>query len=388
MTGAPQRTILVVGGSGYFGRLLVEDLLAHTPHHVIITARSMAAAEAARNALLAGAGAAPDRIESAACSLEHQATVATLVRQCDVAVCAAGPSQHLGMTMLDACVEHHRPYVDLSDDRAFVRRLRARLAESSATRSPPPVCTAWAAVSALSCALARIAAEGWPRFDRLRICLAPGNRQPRNRGTVASLLHSLGRTFTVPCGEGEIEVTGWSRPRDFPFPPPVGTRRAWLVDVPDHDLAAEWLNARSVEFRVGAELALLNRAAATIAWLRRRRLMPDPARWAGLCCRLMGLLGSLGSEAGGLGVEAAGVDAAGQAQRRRASIVADRRAPMMAVMPATIMIQRWLNADADARPAGLVRHDDWIDRAGLERECARRGFRLHLEAAAVEDSST
>lgn len=151
------RTVLVVGGSGYFGRLLVEDLLRRTPERIILTARTMASAEQGRARVALECGEHAARIEVAACSLEHANTVHSLVRRSDAAVCAAGPFQRLPLTSLDACLAHGCPYLDLCDDRGYARRVCARLAEYGES-SPPPVATAWSAVSALTGALARIAA--------------------------------------------------------------------------------------------------------------------------------------------------------------------------------------------------------------------------------------
>lgn len=379
------RTVLVVGGSGYFGRLLVEDLLRRTAHRIILTGRTMTSAEEARTHLAGKCGEQAARIETAACSLESTNTVASLVRQCDAAVCAAGPFQGLPLTLLDACLEIRRPYLDLCDDRGFSRRVCARLSERR-DETVPPVATAWSAVSALTCALARIASAGWVRLDRVRTFIAPGNRQPRRRGTVESLLHSLGRPLAVPCAGGEREEHGWARPCDFAFPAPVGVRRCRLVDSTDHDFIPRWLAAPSAEFRVGAELRLFNAGAALIGALRARRLIPDPARFTRLFLAAMSVLGGFGSEAGAVGVEAAGADDLGQAHRATASIVASRAAPMIVVMPVTFMIQRWLRDPEAARPEGLLRHDDWIDRAALESQCAARGFLLHFDAGAREDA--
>ncbi|MCL4199119.1 MAG: saccharopine dehydrogenase NADP-binding domain-containing protein [Phycisphaerales bacterium] len=379
------RTVLVVGGSGYFGRLLVEDLLRRTPHRVILTARTIGSAEQGRARVESECGAHAARIEVAACSLEHANTVNSLVQRCDAAVCAAGPFQRLPLSLLDACLAHGCPYLDLCDDRGYARRVCARLAEHD-ERSQPPVATAWSAVSALTGALARIAAPRWRRLDRARSFLATGNRQPRQRGTVESLLHSLGRPFAVACEGGEREERGWTRPRDFAFPPPVGVRRCRLVDSTDHDFLPRWLGTPSAEFRVGAELGALNTAAAAVAWLRARRLISDPARFTTLCRAAMTMLGRFGSEAGAVGVEVLGLDGQGRPGRATASIVAHRDAPMMAVMPVTIMTQRWLGESAAKRPTGLQRHDDWIDAQTLDAECRARGFHLHIDADAPETS--
>src|SRR5206468_8473414 len=109
------------------------------------------------------------------------------------------------------------------------------------------------------------------RVDALCVEPGPRNRAPRNKGTVASLLASPGKSFRV-WREGEWRhVQGWCEPRSFRFPLPVGPRRGYLVDVPDHELFPALFHARRVEFRVGSELAVFNHAASALAWLSRGR---------------------------------------------------------------------------------------------------------------------
>ncbi len=368
--------ILIVGGSGYFGRLLAADLLAHTSHSITLAGRRGDALELARTILVQDAAGDARRISTSTCSLDDQTSVRSIVSGCALAVCAAGPFQRLPLSLLDACLEQGKPYLDLSDDREFVRRVVNRVEGRGAGASLPPVFTAWSAVSALSCALARIGSPGWSRRDVMRIQIAPGNRQPRNRGTVASLLSSLGRPFEI---RGKPRrVTGWSKARKFDFPEPVGRREGYLIEVPDYDLAVRWLGAQTVEFRVGAESGWLNAAASLIAFKRSVGALPDLTPLTGLFCAVMGLLGSFGTDSGAVGIELEGLDAHGSQVRSRVSVVAEHGGPGIAVLPAAIVADRFARESA-GHLGGLVRHDDWITRRHLEDECARRHFRLVVE---------
>src|SRR5207249_486608 len=106
--------------------------------------------------------------------------------------------------------------------------------------------------------------------------------------------------------EGEWqEVQEWSEPRTFRFPFPVGPRRGYLVDVPDHAIFPALFCADRVEFRVGSELAVFNHAASALAWVSRRRAIQWD-RWAGWLAPAMGVFGSLGHDWGAVGVEGSG----------------------------------------------------------------------------------
>lgn len=287
------------------------------------------------------------------------------------AVCAAGPFQTLPMTLVEACCERRIPYVDLSDDRGFCARLRERV---RAAPDPPLVATGWSAVPALTGALSSLVVSGWEAVERIDLAIAPGNRMPRATGTVASLLDSLGKPFRVWRNAEWREVTGWSEPRVFDFPQPVGPRRGWLVDVPAHDEVL--FGARTFEFRVGAELGILNRCTSVLATCVRRGWVRSWVPWTRVFRRCMALFGWLGHEHGAVGVTASG-KRGGRRVRGRACVVADVEAPRVPVMPATELVRRIV--DGRESRTGLLPSSGWIDGDGLERACAERGYRLVVE---------
>jgi hypothetical protein len=362
--------ILVVGAGGYFGSLLVQDLLRHTDANILVAGRRRNGMEELLRRIGPGLS---HRLTPCVCDLTQPDTVDALVPLVRAAVCAAGPYQGLPLTLLQACVEHGVPYIDLSDDREFFVKAREWVARQGGA-GLPAVCVGWSAVPALSGLLAQLAVEDMDRVDSLFIQIAPGNRFPRNRGTVASLLASLGKSCRL-WREGEWrEVPRWSEPRTFHFPLPVGRRPGYLVDVPDHEIFPELFGAGRVEFRVGSELALFNHGASALAWLSwRLRIQWGP--WAGWLSPAMGVLGFLGHDWGAVGVEAAGLKG-GLPVRRQACVVAEHSGQRIPVMPAAVMAARLLSGGAVER--GIVPVDRWLSRAELELECGRRGLNLSV----------
>lgn len=368
MTPQPPSRVLVAGASGYFGSLLVEDLLRHTDADVRVGTRRRDEMETLARRF---EGTHRRRLTPCFCDLARPDSVEDALRDIDLAVCAAGPYQGLPLTLLEACVRLGVPYVDLADDRGFFARATDSVSRHGATRLPA-LCIGWSAVPALSGLLARIAVEGMDRVDALYIHIAPGNRFPRNKGTVASLLAALGQPCR-PWRDGEWrEVPGWSDPRSFRFPLPVGPRRGYLVDVPDHEIFPALFHARRVEFRVGAELPVLNSSASALAWLSRTfALRWDP--WAGVLAPAMGVLGFLGHDWGAVGVEASGIRV-GAEIRRQVCVVAANSGQRIPVMPAAVMAARLLAGAVSER--GLVPVDRWLSRSDLDAECGTRGFDL------------
>jgi hypothetical protein len=327
--------VLIVGGRGFFGRLLVEDLKRYSDCEIAIAGRRE-------------------------CNLFDPAAVQRSLNGVDIAICAAGPFQKMPTTLLEQCLERGIHYIDLAHDRSFVTRVRS-LAKGASTA----VCTGWSTSSAISGLLTLIASAGMTRVDSIQIHMAPGNRGARQRGTIASLLASVGQPFTVFRNGTWQQVIGWSEPRDFDFPPPIGSRRGYLVNVPDHELFPELFHAGNVEFRAGSELAMLNVSLSALRLTRYNWI-----DWAGLIQRIGALFSSIGHDWGGIGVEVFG------SAKRRVSIDALTRAERIAVMPASVMVQRLLSGSTSG---GLVSPAHWLSPEQLRAECGRRDFRLVVE---------
>jgi hypothetical protein len=202
-------------------------------------------------------------------------------------------------------------------------------------------------------------------IDSIQIHMAPGNRGTRQAATITSLLNSVGKRFSIRRNGTWQDVIGWSEPRTFSFPAPIGNRRGYLVDVPDHAIFPELFNARTVEFRAGSELAFLNVMLSLLRVTRRN--------WSSLSSVFQpaaALFSSLGHSWGAVGVEVSG------SAKRRVSIVGESRAQRLAVMPAAMMTSALLAG----RPAqGVISFKDWITENEMRTECAQRGFRLIVE---------
>lgn len=365
--------ILVIGGTGYFGRLLVKELLEYTSGDILIAGRDQ------RRLLATCRSFEPafsSRLTTKELDLTQEETVATALANVQVAICAAGPFQALPTTLVKICLDRRVHYIDLADDRRFVKNVHALVHERHNDPDLPAACTGWSAVPALSGVLARIAADGMDQIEEIYIQIAPGNRVPRARGTVTSLLASVGHSFDVLQHGKWHRVTGWSQPRRFSFPQPVGDRVGYLVDVPDHELFPRVFGARRVEFRVGSELSFLNHAVSLLAWTARTGLVRNWAPLAPVSRACMAVFRFLGHDWGAVGVEVFGRKGHTDVCRQ-VSVVADHMGHRIPVMPAVVMTQQLTSRQSTHH--GLVPVDNWITRDQLASECDRRGYRLVVE---------
>lgn len=363
------KRVLVIGGTGYFGRILVQDLLQYTDFHIVAAGRSAGKLQEMRAKL-------PEynsRFFNKVLDLNNTIHCNEGIKGNDIVICAAGPFQEIPLTLANACMDKSIPYIDLADDRKYVTSVR----KLSVQQNPlVPVCTGFSSVPALSGALINIAKKELETIKSIQIQIAPGNKAPRGFSTVASLISSIGKDFTVMQNGSWTNVKGWSQPRVFKFPAPIGNKTGYLVDVADHELFPTHFGADTVHFRAGAEIDLFNSGMSALASLTNSGAIKNLRDMSGVLQMAMSAFGFLGHDWGALGVEVQGLSGENQ-KTIRLSIVAEHQGQQIPVMPASIMCKRILEGSTET--SGLVPFDTWIEREELEVECVKRNYKLVVE---------
>lgn len=299
----------MVGGYGVFGERLLR-LLARDGHALWVAGRDLGRAAALANELGAQA-----------LQLDRAGDLSALARiKPDVLVDAAGPFHAYGehpFRLVEACLEAGINYLDLCDDADFCAGISTldALAKSRGLYA----LSGASSVPAISSAAVVELAQDMGEIETINSVILPGNRAPRGRSVIASILAQCGAKGRQWRAGRWQPLRGWSEPRTFVLElHPVKRRRAWLVKVPDLTLFPAYFRARSVSFRAGLELPLMNHFLAALSWLRGRWPFAVPQSAIPLIERLANMLLSFGSDVGGMQVEVAGrVNRDGQAHARK-----------------------------------------------------------------------
>ena len=355
--------VVVYGGNGFFGRIIVDDLLRHTTAQIEIASRS------GRTVEYPGFEYRVRVVESDLC---NEASVLRTIAGADLVIVTAGPFQGMPLTVLQACIAECVPYIDVGDDRDFVRRAYA-LAESGEMPKGMVALIGCSVVPGLTSLLTRFAQATVPSIIKTKICISPGTRHPRGPGSFACLLSTVGQEYTAPANGNEEPVTGWTQPERVSFPMPMGDRTVYrVVDIADHFIQPRYFGTRTVEFRIGSELTVLNLLLSVVRGIRQRfgigvsGLVP-------ISRVLINLAALFGSTAGGVMVEVAGH--AGEEHRSETwCVFADEggeRIPSMVPAIAAEMILR-----KEIAGTGIVPLTDWITRDQLVDKLAARSIRV------------
>jgi hypothetical protein len=352
------RTVLVVGATGAFGGRLVDGLIATSDFNIILAGRDLRRAEARAVAL--GARATAMRLDTASVTEGVLRGTGAFV-----VVDAAGPFQGAEYRLARAAIAAKMHYVDLADARDFVAGFAALYGEAQA--AGVVALTGASSTPALSHAVLDRLTAGWRHIDTIEIAISPGNRNsPRGLSVIRAILSYAGKPVRVFADGDWTWRPGWGRPIRHDMPG-LGKRWLSLCETPDLDLVpARFAPRRAAVFRAGLELSTMHFGLFLAGLLVRARLLPSlkplaqPLRW------VAELLRRIGSDRGGMVVEAAGSDAAGNPVRATWSLVAEAGdGPVIPTLPALAAI-RALAEGRLSRPGagpcvGLL-DLDWISR--------------------------
>jgi saccharopine dehydrogenase-like NADP-dependent oxidoreductase len=359
-------TVVVYGGNGFFGALIVRDLLANTRARIVIAGQS------------APTRPLDPRVTFARSDLRNFSSVEAALAGAAVVVHSAGPYQALPLNPLSAAIAAGVHYLDLAEDREFVRRVGE--CDAAARRANVAVMTGMSVVPGLSALLAEALRADFDRLDAVRTFVAPGTRGSRGRATVRALLSGAGRPLRLWRDGRAATARGWSEPEWIDFPPPIGRRLQYLaLETADQDLLPRYFGVGRVEFKAGSEFVWLNRGLAAAARLRARTGFPALERWSDALRRGLRVLGRFGTDRGGVLVEISGTKNGAPAEVQIA-VVAERHGERIPAVPAAIAVEALLRGEVSAR--GVVPLHTWIAPVRLFEELSKRGLKLWLKPAA------
>ena len=359
--------VVVYGGDGFFGRLVIQDLLKHCDAHIVI---------ASRRPKLKDFPSSSPRLTFVESDLNDYKSVLETVKGAQAAVCCVGPYQGLTLNLLYACIEKKVHYVDVADDRDFVERCYALRPEVERAGVMAFIgCSVVPGMSTLLCAYAQ---HRLPCVDKIRIFITPGTRHPRGAGSFLCLLSTVGIEFSIPIDGLPQKIKGWTGRERVEFPPPLGDRWVYfVVDIPDYFLQPLYFNTRTVDFKIGSEIDFLNRCLTVTRWLKELLGNPDWRWFTPVAQFVIHLASLLGTSRGGVMVEVSGSDATGKKRSLTLSVFAPVRGESIPAILPSVATQLILTGEL--KHSGIVPLPNWLQVGRLARELHKREVQLALK---------
>ncbi|WP_208349343.1 SDR family oxidoreductase [Pseudaestuariivita rosea] len=287
--------VVVLGGYGVFGERVVH-LLCRDGHDVVIAGRNLNSAQA-----LAG------QVGATALQLDRTGDLGPLFDLApDVVVDAAGPFHAYGddpYGFARAVLERGMHYLDLCDDADFCKGISAL--DDLARDKGCFALSGLSSVPAVSSAAVAALADGLEEIDTIESAILPGNRAPRGKSVIASILSQAGQPMQIWRGGQWDQMRSWSDPVRYQLAPGL-RRQGWVINVPDLQLFPEAFGARTVMFRAGLELGVMNYGLGAFSWARGKLGFPVGEPLFSLTRAAAQMLWPFGSDRGGMVVHVTG----------------------------------------------------------------------------------
>lgn len=356
-----KNTVLVLGGGGFYGQYLVNDLLQHTDATIIVASRTPPAIWEGN-----------ERVQLAACDIHDLPTLETLARNCSVLVHCAGPFQELPIHPLRAAIHAGVNYVDISEDRIYFREVKLR--EELIRQADISVLSGFSVAPGMEAVFAHMLSGCFDQLCSVRTFAAPDTRKHRGPAMFHTMLMGVGRPFWQPKDGFLRLVRGWTEPEWVEFPPPIGKRLTHLVlEMADLDVLPELLGVQTVEFKAGTEWPFLNWLLGVAAQIRAATGYPEWERFSLLVRSISWLFGRLGKDAGGVVFEISGFS--GKVMKtHRIALTSQHDGGIIPVLLASIGTIRLLYGGLTIK--GIAPLHRWIDPGDLLIELQMRGIEI------------
>lgn len=339
--------VLIIGGYGVFGGKLARRLAKTSRLDVIVAGRSLEKAQAFVTDMSACAAA----IDIASQNLSDD--IRALAP--DIIVDASGPYQlHHGYRTAKAALDAGAHYIDLSDDAAFSSGIAGL--NDSAIRKGLTLLSGASSVPAISSTVCDHLRSDFTQIDLIESAILPGNRAPRGKSVMRSILLQAGRPLNVWRSGRWTKSKGWSERAQLTLTIPglkPLNRPANLIGAPDLVLFPERYQAKTVLFRAGLDLPIMHHGLSILGRLASLPLRFQPERLTAPLKWIADRLEPLGGDRGGMIVRMVGHDPSGNYRETRWTlIVEDGDGPDIPATPAFILINKLLDRGikAGARP--------------------------------------
>jgi Saccharopine dehydrogenase NADP binding domain len=299
------RTVLVLGGYGFFGHRISASLAADPSIRLLVGGRRQdRALETVRQL---GLG-----VEQAlAIDANHSDFRRRLEGSgAEILIHTAGPFQQQDYRVARAAIEAGCHYIDLADGRQFVAGIT--VLDDAARARDVSVISGASSVPALSSAVVDRYQARFARLESIELAISSGARAP-GLATVQGIFGYAGLPFHYLSDGESATAYGWLGLRRHRFPMPLGARWLSRCDIPDLSLfPRRYPGVTTVSFEAGFASDLGHLVVWTLARLVKARVFPSATPFAAPLNRLSRWIEPLVSHRGGMFVRLKGLGQDGE----------------------------------------------------------------------------
>lgn len=365
--------ILIIGGSGMFGRRLAQHLAMTTERNMrlIITSRTLAKAQeiaSSIKAVFAIEGIAFDHTK-------NMASIFTDVKP-DITIDCSGPFQSANYQLAHAALECGSHFIDLADARGYIEGFEDNVG-NLATKNNLTAITGASTTPALSANIVQELTDNWQQIDKIELAITPGGKSEVGLSVMKALLSYAGRKIPA-WTDGKIDSIYALINSKIIDVPKLGKRRIMPVETID----AIYLGARhnvtsDVTFYTGLESPLEQWGTIYLSYLIKWGVIKNPLPLAPWLMRARAFIRPFTSDRGGMIILTSGLDSNGNKITARWSLLATHGdGPFIPILPMAAAIKKLL---AGQIKTGAMIADEALTREDIEAEMAHHHITTQSE---------
>ncbi len=337
------KRILIIGGTGYFGKKLCLKLGLLADIELIITSRSQSKADDLAREL---SQQFPQAVAKGI-ALDHKIDLAAQLKTIapDITVDCSGPFQTANYDVATAVIESGSNFVDFADAPDYLDGFQKQLS-TLAHKHGVTAITGASTSPALSGAIVNEIVADWRRVDDIEIAMAPGGKGVVGASAIAATLTYAGRK--VPTwSEGQTSSTiGWGTAKTVDMPI-IGPRQVSPVETYDSQyLSKKYRVTSSVSFHAGLESSIEQFSMQMMGIFVRFSLPLGGLKMANLIVRLRKLTNIFTSDRGCINVVITGLDGNNKLVSVTHTLIAENNdGPNIPALPALAAVKHLLAGD-------------------------------------------
>lgn len=332
------KPILIIGGTGVFGKRLVRHLATRGDVALFVSARDAARSGDFIQTLRGSV--APLRAVALECRSNLQERLDEI--KPFVVVDCSGPFQGAGYDTARTVLRSGAHFVDLADARNYLADFHEAL-DTVAVDHGVTALTGASSTPTLSTSVAQQLTKGWCRVDTIDICITPGGKSEVGRSVIEAILSYAGRDIPI-WRSGQLSRTiGWSESRIVSIPG-LGARRVAVVETFDAEHLGQMMDVQSrVSFSAGLESRLEQWGIEALAKLRKHRLIGALGWLIPILLKARRITRIPTSDRGGMMVDISGRDENDlPCQSRWCLIARQDHGPFVPILPAAAAVEKLL----------------------------------------------
>ncbi len=332
------RDVLIIGGTGVFGKRLVHHLCSEDGLTLHVSSRS--AQKAADFIALLDKPAALLRPVALDCEFNLNERLAE-IRPFAVIDCS-GPFQGAGYSTAKAVLKSGAHFIDLADARDYLAGFAEALNDVAKQHSVAALTGASSTPTLSTCVTTKLSA-GWKRVDTIDMAITPGGRSEVGRSVIEAIMSYAGKPIKT-WREGRLTTTiGWQDSKLINIPN-LGTRRVAAVETFDAEYLGPRLNVQSrVSFTAGLESRIEQWGIQTLAKLRKNGVIGSPKPLIPLLLQARKITRIPTSSSGGMLIEITGHSRDGVKTHAQWTLIARQdHGPNIPILPAAAALKRLL----------------------------------------------